>query len=200
MRVSETIAAYNRYHKIYHRETEGFWARFPGEVVSTFVKSLSGEEVLNIGSGGGWDAMLLKGAGLKVTCLDAAEEMVRRTRELGFTTVLADMREMEFDERSFDGVWAYTSLLHLSEPEVVEVLKKINKIIKKDGCLLLGMIEGFGEKKVARKTMPGVKRYFYFYSEGELREIVEKAGFEMCYQGVYQPKTTRYLNQIYVKI
>lgn len=195
--VSSTIKTYNKYHQVYNKETKDFWDNFPVTVINSFVNHLKGKKVLDLGSGPGRGALLLKKAGLEVICLDASKEMVKRTRKLGFRSILADFREIPFPENTFDGVWAYTSLLHVSKKEAMEVIRKIKFLLKPRGIFLIGMIEGEFEGDIERDSMPGIKRHFSFYSEDELRRMVESCGFKFEYQEKYIPHSKTYLNQIY---
>lgn len=192
-----TIATYNKFHEVYDQETIEFWDNFPKDTIKEFASRLKGKKILDLGSGPGRDAVLLRNEGLDVTCLDASSEMVKRTTELGFNSVLADMRKLDFPEKSFDGVWAFTSLLHISKDEVGKVISKIHKLLKPNGVFLIGMIEGGFEGDIERESMPGVKRYFRFYSESELRQLMEGNGFKFEYQGKYTPHSKTYLSQVY---
>jgi hypothetical protein len=62
------------------------------------------------------------------------------------------------------------------------------------------MIEGVFEGDVERENMPGEKRYFRYYEEDEIKEMVEKIGFKFEFQNNYIPRSKTYLTQIYRKI
>lgn len=192
-----TVLTYNKYHEVYDQETVEFWENFPKDTIKEFVSRLKGKKILDLGSGPGRDALLLRNEGLDVICLDASSKMVRRTKKLGFESVLADMRKLDFPEKSFDGAWAFTSLLHISKEEAGKVILKIHELLRPNGVFLIGMIEGDYEGDVERENMPGAKRYFRFYSESELRELVESNGFKFEYQGKYSPHSKTYLSQVY---
>jgi len=194
-----TIQTYNKYSQIYDQEVIEFWDNFPKTTVDEFCKGLNGKRVLDLGSGSGRDALILKDKGLEVVCLDASPEMVKITNQLGFETIEADFSNLKLDNNSFDGVWAYTSLLHIKKEEVQEVLKEIYKAIKPDGIFLVGLIEGVFEGDVERENMPGEKRYFRYYKEDEIKEMVEELGFRFEFQERYTPHSKTYLAQIYTK-
>ena len=166
----KTILTYDKYHQIYDDETIEFWANFPKKILERFAKQLLGNKILDLGSGPGRDATLLRDMGLAVVCLDASSEMVKRTRDLGFVSIKRDMRNLDFPKCSFDGVWAFTSLLHITKIEMEKVLKTIHEVLKPGGVFLIGMIEGEFEGEVERESMPGTKRFFRFYSGGELKK------------------------------
>lgn len=199
MAENPTIQAYNQFADVYDGETTGFWDQFPKSVVDQFVQGLPGKKVADIGSGPGRDALLLRDRGLEAICIDASAEMVEKTKQLGFVSVLEDMRKLKIPKGSIDGAWVYTSLIHIPKPEAARVLKKLNQALTDNGIILVGAIEGDFEGWVERPSMPGVKRYFKHYQEAELRDFVESTGFQFIYQENYQPHNTIYLNQIFRK-
>lgn len=194
-----TIQTYDRYAKEYDDEVIEFWNNFPSTTINEFCKRLKGKKVLDLGSGSGRDALILKANGLNVVCVDASAEMVKITRQLGFETIESDFNNLKLDDNSFDGVWAYTSLLHLKKNEMIQVIKNIYKILPNNGMFLIGMIEGNYEGEVQRENMPGEKRYFKYYEENELREMIENLGFTFEFQERYKPQSKTYLAQIYKK-
>lgn len=166
-------------------------------MLNKFAGKLSGQKILDLGSGPGRDALLLKKLGLEVVCVDLSQEMVKRTTNLGFESIKKDIRRLDFPSQSFDGVWAFTSILHITKQEAKKVIEDINKLLKPGGIFLIGMIEGSFKGNVKRETMPEEERYFRFYSESELKEMIENCGFEFVFQNRYTPHSKTYLSQIY---
>ncbi len=113
----QTITTYNQLAKEYDDETVDFWNRFPSECIDEFAGRISGK-VLNVGSGPGRDSVLLRNRGIDVTCLDASEAMIAMTEAQGFRSVLGDFAAMPFADDEFDGIWAYTSLLHVPKNRI----------------------------------------------------------------------------------
>lgn len=192
-----TIATYNQLAQAYDDETVDFWDRFPGEFIDEFVDRASGN-VLNVGSGPGRDSVLLRDRGLNVTCLDASEAMIAMTEVQGFRSVLGDFEAMPFADGEFDGVWAYTSLLHVPKAEIGTSMKEISRVLKSGGVLALGMIEGEFD---GYRSSSGIdaQRWFSFYTKSEIEEILERNGFEIVYFAEYKPGTKNYLNFIAIK-
>lgn len=194
----KTIHAYNQQALKYDEETTDFWERFPRSFFDEFIK-LSNNKVLDVGSGPGRDGAILKDAGLDVTCLDASESMVEICKSRGLTSVCADFNTIPFSDQLFDGVWAYTSLLHVPKSEVAQVMQEINRVIKKDGILGLGLIEGDteGYKESEKVTFP---RWFSYYAKDEVEQLLENHGFKVIYFETFKPSVRNYLNFIARKI
>jgi ubiquinone/menaquinone biosynthesis C-methylase UbiE len=190
---SQTIKTYNQLAKEYDEETTGFWDQFPVTILDHFTKQLSGKRVLDIGSGPGRDGILLQNRGLEVTCLDASSAMVRMCQERGLTAIEGDLLDLGFDDTSFDGAWAYTSLLHIKKSQLECALSEIHRVLTQDGTLGLGMIEGGGEQ-YRESSGVGLPRLFAYYSEQELESVLQATGFKTTYTESFTPRSKRYLH------
>lgn len=195
----QTITAYDTYATVYDNEVVRFWQEFPRTFINHFVQALPGKRILDLGSGSGRDAMLLREQGLEVACVDASQTMANMTRKLGFETYVATFSQLPFDTASFDGVWAYTSLLHVPGNEMRRIIGQIHGLLRSNGVFAIGMIEGATEGMVERVSMPGGARYFKYYGQQELKDLIEPLGFEFLYEQDYQPHNHVYLNQLYKK-
>ncbi len=194
-----TIKTYDKYAKEYDQEVIEFWENFPKIIIDKFCEDLKGKKILDLGSGSGRDALILRDKGLEIVCVDASKEMIKITNNLGFESIESDFQNYDFSKEKFDGVWAYTSLLHINKEEMKKILKKIYKTLKPNGIFLIGMIEGIYEGEIERENMLGEKRFFRFYEEQELKNIIEKIGFKFEFQERYKPHSKTYLSQIYRK-
>lgn len=193
-----TIDTYNRLAKEYDEETKDFWERFPRTIIDKFSELVKGK-VLDVGSGPGRDGLILKAAGLQVVCLDASKEMVGLSSERGLESVEGDFDNLPFPDDSFDGVWSYTALLHIPKSQINKPLNEIHRVLKRRGVFGWGMIEGITEEY---RTSSGVDkpRLFSFYTKEELEDLLKKHGFEIVYFEDFQPRLSKYLNFISLKI
>lgn len=197
MTANPTIATYDRYAQVYDDEVIDFWNNFPKDFMDAFVEQLPGNRILDLGSGSGRDAVLLRDRGVEVVCLDASKAMVDMTTKLGFESHLADFSHIDFPSGSFDGVWAYTSLIHVPKVEAAKAITTVRRLLKQSGIFAIGVIEGDSAGMVERKTMPGTSRYFKNYSSQELQELIEPLGFKFLQEQRYQPHNSIYLHQLY---
>lgn len=190
----QTIDAYNAHAKNYDEETVDFWELFPRTFFDKFIELSSGS-VLNIGSGPGRDGLILQEAGLGVVCLDASQAMIEMSSVRGLNSVLGDLLQLPFEDASFDAVWAYTSLLHVSKAEVAQAFKEIRRVLKPGGVFGLGLIEGDGEiyRESTKVTAP---RLFSFYKKDEVEEHLRNHRFEVEYFETFKPSSKNYLNFI----
>ncbi len=188
----KTIQAYDALAKEYDAEVEPFWTEFPQEFLSVSLNHLKGS-VLDVGSGSGRDGLILKNAGLRVSCIDASSAMVDMCKEKGLEAVQADFAKIPFADFEFDNAWMYTSLLHVPKAEAPVVLSEVKRVIKHKGMLVLGLIEGDveGYKNSAGMNMP---RWFSFYKKEEVEKLLADAGFEIVFYEEFMPRSKKYLN------
>jgi ubiquinone/menaquinone biosynthesis C-methylase UbiE len=190
----QTIDTYNKLATEYDLETADFWQRFPHSFFDKFIE-LSGKKILDVGSGPGRDALILKEKGLEITCLDASEEMIKICSAKGLQAIVGDFNNLSFSDEFFDGVWSYTALLHVPKSEIHIPIQEIKRVLKKDGVFGLGLIEGEGEmyKETAGVNLP---RLFSFYKKEETKELLERNGFELLFFQTFKPGSKNYLNFI----
>lgn len=190
----KTIQTYNQMAKEYDDETIDFWQRFPRTFFDKFEELVQGK-ILDVGSGPGRDGLLLREKGLEVICLDASEAMIKLCEEKGLQSVVGDFLSMPFENNSFDGAWAYTSLLHIPKADVAKAFDEIKRVLKNGGILGLGLIEGDTEeyRESSGVNMP---RWFSFYTKEEVGKLLTKHGFEVLYFEQFQPRSKNYLNFI----
>ena len=194
----QTIDVYNKMALEYDQETTDFWVRFPVTFIDSFASKAKGK-VLDVGSGPGRDALILREKGLDITCLDASEEMVKLCLDKGLKAVVGDFNDLKFYDKSFGGVWAYTSLLHDKKADVLKSLKEVHRVLSDDGILGLGLIEGEfdGYRESSGMNMP---RWFAFYKREEIEAILKDCGFEIIHFEQFKPGSKNYLNYICKKV
>lgn len=130
-----------------------------------------GGTVLDLGCGPGHWAARFRDAGYRVAALDASQEMAEAARSAyGIEVTVAGFHALDA-EAVFDGVWAYFSLLHVPRAELALHLSAIHRALTPGGTLCLAMKLGENEGR------DELGRFYAYYSEDELREKLEAAGF-----------------------
>jgi len=194
----QTINTYNKMAQEYDDETVDFWSQFPRTFLDQFI-TISSKKILDVGSGPGRDGFLLKQAGKEIVCIDASSEMVRLSSGKGLESIVGDFDDLPFGDDTFDGVWAYTSLLHVPKASVDISLKEIHRVLRPSGFLALGLIEGDTE---GYKESSGINqpRWFSFYRKEEVESLCKEYGFELVYFETFTPRSKNYLNFIFRKV
>ncbi len=193
----QTIQTYNQMAAAYDAETADFWDKFPRDFFDSFAQSVHGT-ILNVGCGPGRDALLLQERGLNLTCLDASETMVKICQDKGLHAVVGDFLQLPFAPNSFNGVWAYTSLLHVPKTQVDTAFAEISRVLTPKGMLGLGLIEGTTEeyKLGVKNTGVTMPRWFSYYTKQEVEVLLTKHNFTIKSFVNFQPSKRMYLNFI----
>ena len=142
-------------------------------------------KVLDMGCGPGRHADLLAKEGLQVTGLDFSEGLlsVARKRFPLLEFVQGDFLSLPFENGSFDGVWANTSLLHLETIEEVQTaLGEAYRVLKSRGVIHILVKAQVGAEKTAvvgDRLSGGHERFFQYFQVEEMKELLEVAGFSL---------------------
>ena len=190
-----TKRLYDRYAKKYEKNTRNYTKYIENEL-QLFLKNLKGKRILDLGSGPGRDSLYFKNRGFGSLCIDFSEKMIGLCKEKGLEAKVMDIEKLDFPENSFDGVWAYTSLIHVSKKNIKRVIKKISGILKSHGILSITMKEGKNEEFIEDLRYPNEKRYTVFYSEKELLRLFS-GYFECIYTSKSELSKTAYIYMIF---
>ena len=111
-----------------------------------FLSLLSGKKILDFGCGSGRDTKYFLEKGYEVTAIDGSLELCKAASL--YTGI--EVKHMLFQElnenKSYDGIWACSSILHLPKSELKEVLLKMSEALVTNGIIYTsfkyGVFEG----------------------------------------------------------
>ncbi len=175
-----TIKAYNQTVPEYHEKTISLLSKEEAKIFREYLGDNA--LILDHGSGTGRDARFFSEAGYKVTGIDLSQKMV------DFASTFApmvefrvmDIRDLDFPDESFDGVWSVASLLHLPKSNIQKALKEAYRVLKKGGIFYCSVKQGEGEELISDKRYGGEIRKFYSYFQpNELEKQLRKENFEV---------------------
>lgn len=105
------------------------------ETQDKFLKLLTGKKVLDFGCGSGRDTKYFLESGFDVTATDGSEELCKSAS----TYTGIQVKHMLFQDLNeadcYDGIWACSSILHLSKDELRIVINKMNRALKPNGII-----------------------------------------------------------------
>lgn len=151
--------------------------------ISVFAAAVGPDgRVLEVGSAGGRDAVLLEEAGLSVRCTDVTSAFVEMLRAGGHEADLVDPLHDDLAdpqrEAPYDGVWANACLLHVSRADLPAVLARLAAATRPGGVLGLSLKEGDGEGWSTHGRVEG-RRFFTYWRAEPLRAALEEAGWQV---------------------
>jgi trans-aconitate methyltransferase len=137
---------------------------------------IRGTEVLEIGSGPGWDADYLQARGCRVRRTDATPAFVEALRSKGHDATILDARTDDLGG-PWDLIFANAVLLHLTRSEFSDFVGRARAAVSSDGLLAISLKEGDGEGwSQAKLDLP---RYFVYWREDAVRAILQTAGWSI---------------------
>ncbi|MFC4763523.1 class I SAM-dependent methyltransferase [Dyella koreensis] len=152
--------------------------------IDAFVTALHGSgRVLEIGSGGGRDALELELRGINVRRTDVSKGFVELLRQNGFEAdqldpLTEDMVDPQRPDSPYDGIWACACLIHVARKDFGTVLGRLAGATRAGGQLHVSVREGDGECVSARGSAAATRRYVETYwREPDLRSAITDAGW-----------------------
>lgn len=105
------------------------------ETQDRFLGALSGKRVLDFGCGSGRDTKYFIENGFEVVATDGSEELCKSASEYTGIAV-KQMFFQELDEiDKYDGIWACSSILHLTKKELEDVLVRMIRALCQNGII-----------------------------------------------------------------
>lgn len=143
-------------------------------------------KILDVGSGPGQFANHMTQKGFEVIGIDFSNEMVsiskRKVPNVDFLHM--DMRQLDFPDNSFDGVFSAYSLIHIPSEEVLETLKGFRRVLKLGGFVEIAVQKGEADRIIDEPFMPTEKMFFNFFTEERISNFIEAAGFQVVLQEI----------------
>jgi len=180
---SETVRAYNQFADDFGDKFQSHFNEVAAGFAAAFLTSnLPGNRILDAGPGPGDHAAYFASGEWKVTCIDLSPQMVTLCRAKGLDAKVMDLEKLAFQPDSFDGIWAYTSLLHLPKAKIPDVVQNLRKLLVKNGVLGIAMLQGAGEGFKQDERYPDTRRWFSYVNPADLDALMGR-GFERVLLG-----------------
>lgn len=173
---ARTVSSYELVAADYARETAGGG---PSEPLARLAAVLPGDEVLEIGSGPGWDADALEDAGLRVRRTDATRAFIDLQQARGKRAELLDVTVDELGG-PYDGIVALAVLQHVPRQRLPGVLARMATALRPAGALLVCVRTGAGELWEIGES--GNPYYCALWGEDEFVDLLETAGLHVVWQ------------------
>lgn len=144
-------------------------------LVSTWAENVTGP-VLDAGSGPGQWTNFLAQHGLDVRGIDLVPEFVEHAKATypDLTFDVGSFESIAAETGSLGGVLAWYTTIHHRPEDLPAVFAEFARVIRPDGGLLVGFFES-----VSLEPFDHAVTQAYRWPVGQLREIIETAGFDI---------------------
>jgi len=173
-----------------------------------------GQTFLDVGCNWGRWSIAAAQSGYRAVGIDpqlgAVMAARRVSRELGLSNkyVVADARYLPFAERSFDHVFSYSVLQHLSKENVDAAVSEIARVLKPEGTSLVQMPTPFGIRtlynQARRRFRPAHGFEVRFWTIPSLKKLFSRIGKTKitveCYFGTGIQKSDMHLMPAKLKV
>ena len=139
---------------------------------NNYIKAENKRSLLEIGAGTGEDSQFFMKCGLRVTAVDLSSEMVKICSKKSVEAYEWDFYNIAALNRKFDCIWSMNSLLHVPKPDLSHVLNEIDSVLNENGLFYMGVYGGIDTESNYINEVSDVPRYFSYYSEYKLKEIL----------------------------
>jgi SAM-dependent methyltransferase len=178
--ISRTVKTYQQsFEKYLQRTPRRVGGEFKAWIDSFLSRIPRSGTILEIGSASGRDARYFLEKGYRVVCTDVVPQALQELVTQGFETAEFDFRDTPRPEwtNRFEGFFANGVLLHAPPSVFRKVMQNITTVLKENGVAAFSLKAGEGEEISTEKMAS--PRYFRYYTEQEIRQILENLPFEI---------------------
>lgn len=162
-----TLTYYNTHAAAYTSDTQT--VDFTTTQNRFLAKLPSHATILDFGCGSGRDTRYFLSQNHKVTATDGSPELCRIASEYTGIQVKNQLFQDLADIDRYDGIWACSSILHLTEEELLDVLPKMTRALKPNGIIYTSF--KYGDFSGLRND-----RYFTDMTEAKFAALLSKTG------------------------
>lgn len=131
--MNKTILYYDENAEFYTESTVYADLR---ETQNRFLKKLkTGADILDFGCGSGRDTKFFLEQGYHVSAIDGSKKLCEIAGKYTGITVRHMLFQQLCDVEAYDGIWACSSILHLTGAELTDVLDRMQKALRNGGII-----------------------------------------------------------------
>lgn len=140
-------------------------------------------KILDVGCGVGLALDVLGKKGFRTSGMEISSKMAgyARKRNPGADIRIGDFVVTKFNEK-FDGILLFAFIHLFPKKQIPEMFRKIRSLLELDGVVLISSTEALKSKEgwyIKDDFKKKEKRFRKFWTEQELRESIQKAGFRV---------------------
>ncbi|WP_042147302.1 class I SAM-dependent methyltransferase [Paucisalibacillus sp. EB02] len=153
------------------------WKIKERETFLNYIHNENQSSLLEIGAGTGKDSLYFKEQGLNTFSTDVSPEMIKLCKEKGLNADVMNFYNLDFPNNHFESIYALNCLLHVPKEDIKGVLNEIKRVLKPSGLFYLGLYGGENSEGVWEEDHYTPKRFFSFYEDETLIELLSELFF-----------------------
>jgi len=122
------------------------------------------------------------GIDISPTCIDIAAAYNPQ-----MTFKVMDIMDTDFEDNSFDAIISYYSIIYTPKNYVENIFLEFNRILKKNGKLLVVVKKGITEGIIDDEWYEGNKVYFTHFMENDIKEYLDHCNFSIDFFHTRKP-------------
>lgn len=176
-KIAETINTYDNiveeYIDYFNSKDMHGRVQFQKEIDILVENIKSGSKILDVGTAiGDYPKYLTEKCNkdFEVIGVDSSENMIKEAIKNApkANFLVMDMRNLNFDENSFDAIICLATLIHVDDKTALNILEKFDSILKDKGLIVINVMEHIkGDKEIYEKEPfnPEYNTYFNRYTK-----------------------------------
>lgn len=170
--MNQTIETYKKNFEQFAKNYQNNTVERDQQDFLALLEAINGKKILDVGCGTGTHAQYFSQRNYDVTGIDLVEEFLEYARKrCGANFINMDLKKLNFETESFDGIWSCASLLHVPKHELIEVLSGFRKVLKPQGIIYASVKQGVGEKMENG-------RFFSYHTLESIESFLSDSGFK----------------------
>ncbi|HEY2003702.1 MAG TPA: class I SAM-dependent methyltransferase [Candidatus Saccharimonadia bacterium] len=176
--IAQTQKTYSQIHAEYADQNTKLRSEIQ-QLLDRFIEIMPGKDVLDIGCATGRESKYLLDHGFNVTGTDITEEFIEVARRAcpSGKFFVADMRNLDLPDESFDGLWVNASFLHIPKADADTTLEGFHRVLRAGGVAFISVMKGDFDDLRPNVSNNWPDRHFSDYQEDELELKLNKSGF-----------------------
>lgn len=182
--ISKNSKRYTEIANFYKNDWRGEQSPELQEKYNKFLTALGSapQNILDVGCGTGKASNYFATEGYCVACLDISQGMLNECLNMDnqhkLKGVLSDMRNIPFEDKSFDGIWSMASVVHLSPEDRKTAMSEFSRVLNEEGLMYLSVQNLLSKKHIKRVMQSYLYKVGYdsdnrYYRKGKtLKEFV----------------------------